>query len=587
MKIKYLVTTSDTKLLSKTDDKILLLGKWCLPDYTVKDFPPNIEVMPYHWDDRKKMYRDYVYLQKLYEKALSDLILELNMFHNIKHGERYWRILIGPWLYVFIQTLFDRWELVRTAADLYDIKDTIVLNFKSEKFILSEFKEINPDDSEWAHYLFSEALKFQNRIPWHEVEPKLSEVEKIRPLEKFDEKVSLNNRIFSFLNILLYKLQWQTEIFVINTYLPRWSTIKLQLALGQVPKLWQVPPSPKLPPNMDIRANWIISSDSDDEFYQFLLKMLPLQLPTVYVEGYKSLCESVARLPWPSKPSRIFTSNLFQFSEVFQAWAASKVEKGSSYVIGQHGGLYGLGKWHCGEEHQVKTSDRFITWGWTDSRKSIYPGFTLTNVGKPMKTWKSNGDLLLVTAPIRLFGYKNISWPMGPNQAASFLDDQLSFIENLSNNVRKQLVVRVNKIQDEKMQTNYFKKIGKHFKDVELDDSSFPIEEKIKECRIFVYSCNSTGYLETLARDIPTVIFWDPEHFELRDSALPFFEKLKDAGIFHDNSITASNHISNIWDDVSEWWNSSRVQSIRKEFCKNYSKESAKPIYELIKAIKC
>jgi len=576
----FLVTTSD-KTLWPNNKKILLLGKWCLSDYTVETFPENIEILPYHWDDREKMYHDYLYLQELYEKTLHFLILELNKFHNVTHSERYWRILIGPWLYVFIQTLFDRWELVRTAADFCEIEDTVILKFKPEKFILTEFKDIKPDDDEWAHYLFAEAIKFQNRIPWHEENSKTDKDIPEKKQKKSECKKSLLKQISSLFNAFLSRLQWPTEVFVINTYLPRWATIKLQLALGQVPKLWPTPSSPNVPPKMGVRTEWTLSDNSPDMFYQFLLKMIPLQLPTVYLEGYNDLCAHVDELPWPSKPSTIFTSNLFQFCEVFQAWTAQKVEKGSRYIIGQHGGLYGIGKWHCGEEHQIKVADRFISWGWSDERDTVCPGFALTNVGKPIKSWKPDGTLLFVTAPIRLFGYKNISWPMGPNQAVSFLNDQLSFINCLPAEVRNRTIVRINKVQDKCMKARFYQKISQQFDGIVIDDSRYPIEEKIRECRVFVYSCNSTGYLETLSRNIPTVIFWAPTNFELRNSAIPYFEKLKDARIFFDSPIAASQHIIEVWDNVSDWWDSQYVQSVREEFCNEYSRVSMNPINEL------
>ena len=81
----------------------------------------NAEVIPYHWDDRNKLYSDYQYLNIIYENMLKALTNQLNEIHSVDHSLRYWRILIGPWLAYFIQMVFDRWSMLNSAFKSYDI----------------------------------------------------------------------------------------------------------------------------------------------------------------------------------------------------------------------------------------------------------------------------------------------------------------------------------------------------------------------------------------------------------------------------------------------------------------------------------
>ena len=67
--------------------------------------------MLYHWDNRDQLHSDYKYLETLYENILRDFTDSLNSIHHVNHSIDYWRILIGPWLYYFIQTVFDRWQI--------------------------------------------------------------------------------------------------------------------------------------------------------------------------------------------------------------------------------------------------------------------------------------------------------------------------------------------------------------------------------------------------------------------------------------------------------------------------------------------
>ena len=69
------------------------------------------EVLLYHWDNRSKLFTDYQYLKAIYEDLLLNIVDQLNQIHRVNHGIRYWRILIGPWLSLFTQILYDRLEL--------------------------------------------------------------------------------------------------------------------------------------------------------------------------------------------------------------------------------------------------------------------------------------------------------------------------------------------------------------------------------------------------------------------------------------------------------------------------------------------
>ena len=83
---------------------------------------------------------------------------------------------------------------------------------------------------------------------------------------------------------------------------------------------------------------------------------------------------------------------------------------------------------------------------------------------------------------------------------------------------------------------------------------------------------NSTTFLETLASNIPTIIFWDEKYFELRPSAIKDFDVLKKANIYFNNPINAANHINLIWDDIDFWWNNIETQNARNFFLNKYAK---------------
>ena len=75
----------------------------------------DFEVLPYHWDDRQKYYNDYKNLSITFEKYLNQASFLLNDYHQCDHSIRYWRIVIGFWLFYFINILFDRYSSISIA----------------------------------------------------------------------------------------------------------------------------------------------------------------------------------------------------------------------------------------------------------------------------------------------------------------------------------------------------------------------------------------------------------------------------------------------------------------------------------------
>ncbi len=112
---------------------------------------------------------------------------------------------------------------------------------------------------------------------------------------------------------------------------------------------------------------------------------------------------------------------------------------------------------------------------------------------------------------------------------------------------------------------------GKH-PNIKLDFGNKNINKLIAQNRIFVATYNATAFLDAFAMNVPTVMFWNPNHWELRESVKPCFERLKDVGVFHETPESAAIHISEIWDNVDNWWTSDSVIKAVNSFCDNFNK---------------
>ena len=73
----FLITTADQRFW-KTDGKVLFLGQWCkLYDQRAAWEKLDSQTLPYHWDDRERLYEDYLYLWDVFERYLAELSLGL------------------------------------------------------------------------------------------------------------------------------------------------------------------------------------------------------------------------------------------------------------------------------------------------------------------------------------------------------------------------------------------------------------------------------------------------------------------------------------------------------------------------------
>ena len=103
----------------------------------------------------------------------------------------------------------------------------------------------------------------------------------------------------------------------------------------------------------------------------------------------------------------------------------------------------------------------------------------------------------------------------------------------------------------------------------------------IKQSRLIIHGYDSTGILETLSFNIPSLAFWQNNFEHLRESAKPYYQLLVDSGIVHTSAESLANKVNEVWDNVDAWWCQSNVQDARLKFCERYARTSKNPLGEL------
>jgi putative transferase (TIGR04331 family) len=579
---RFLVTTAIPETWVK-DQPLLLLGDWCLTygkNNVYKEY--DYKIARYPWDDRKKLKYEVRQVSILYESILIDLSSKLNSIHGTTHCLKFWRILVGPWLGVFLTLLSDRWACLESALSSFDISGSILLE-GSEKLIPNDMTEFNFHFStdRWNHAIFSQILPFLSDVPLviHK------DVPGIGSTYAEDDSRGVQSST-SFLKKLLRKilsgLTLDKDVVLCAPYLSVLDELKTSLALGQAPLFLRHTQRIFTSAN-DLARNWSLASPDQSPFERCARELVAKHIPSNYLEGFGSLTRAAELQKLPKSPRAIMTSNSFYADDLFKIWAAKKVESGVPLVIGQHGGNYGMGLWSWSESHELRIADSYFSWGW---KKSAIPNIRPLCKFKPgykrRKNAMQRGRILLVTVMLQRFGSAMLSMYSGP-QWLRYLEDQFIFVDTLPDCVRDRITVRLSKPD---YGWHQMERWAARFPDLDLDDGRKNLEELVKETSLFVGTYNATTYLDAMAANIPTVIFWNPTFMEMNSSAEADFDNLKDVRVFHHSPQSAAEHIARIAGNLEGWWFDDKTQCAVNSFLYKYARSSSNVSREISSALR-
>jgi putative transferase (TIGR04331 family) len=569
-KKRLLVTTPDETTWD-LKRPLLFLGEWCKL-FGKRDILKDLDIVLhlYHWDDRQKYQNDYKYLEKIYEQKLAELSIQLGNMHDVSTEIRYWRIIIGPWLRFFIDTVFDRYELIRTVAESDSVEDTKIHTYKLNDWIPLDFQEFYEQfrDDPWNHIIFAECI-INSGMNFSILDTKIMPQKSKRPkqyaLKKWGKRF-----LESYLNFFPASFN---KISIVAAYIPVRNLIKFQKSLGQLPYI----SSPNIRINNkqteSAKRQTIVFTKAKTPFEQLLNKLIVALIPYAYIENFAALKDkSLAR--FPKHPKLILTANAYQADDGFKVWAAHHVNKKIPLILEQHGGHYGIGLLNQTEDHQLKIADTFASWGWKSkehSNVSQMPSIKLSS--GEIKYFNKKGDILMTIASYPRYFYCHYSVPVA-GQMLDYIEEQIRFAKTLDIKILNSLKVRTDTGQ-------FGWEISKRFDAagigsiVESSDG-VSLNKRLEGCRISISTYNATVFLETLAANFPTLVFFDPKKYEFRPDVMPIMDKLRKVGILHNTPESASIFLNKLDNRIEEWWNGEILQITRKEFCLIFANKSPK-----------
>ena len=581
-KEKVFLATTAIEEFWDTKKPLVFLGDWCLR-YSRKNFwqTLNGNVIDGIWKNKQNLITAYNYLKGLYERLLSSLSISMNEIHDEVHNLRYWRIIIGPWLFHYLSVLYDRYLYINKAILEYPQFETIILSDKS--FIIPEdtidFVQLVSEDS-YNLQIFSKILIAKG---YNNFDTKDFNIKLIEDLINKSKRSLISFNIKRIINFIFSNLNPGKNVLMISPYFSKDIVFKIILkSKGKVLPIFFENTHTRTV-QIDIQKRILLeklSFESQCEFEKLVLYFIPHDIPFCYVENYKVLKEEAMK-EYSLKPKAILTWVSYYFHEKFKIWAATMSEKGVKLIGAQHGGNYGLDQYMWAVEHEIKITDKFYTWGWKygEFEHKIKPLPSSILIGAKQRSCDTlkKRDILYAIIAWPRFLYR-MQYPTN-NHLERYYGSMMIFIKHLDARIREMLKLRpffkdyggdvLNRIRDAKI-------------NIPLDSLSVPFQTSLDRCRLFICDQISTTYAEALAKNIPTIMFYDPGMYIHRPEVKSFFSDLQKVGVMHYSPESAANKVNEVYDIVDEWWNDEETQRVRSNFCAFYARTSPDAINEWV-----
>jgi len=582
-----LITSQRDEIFSKNMENVLIPGLYHNFKKSNKNGKNLSGKIIYHWESKKKLKRDLKNIYLIYDKILNILFKRLNLIHNKKFSKRYWEVLIWVWLYRFIIYYYDRWETV------YNLKK----NFKNKKILCKHVrfreKDFIPRDTQdwcttsvmtddWNHWVYSKIIEKNSTIKSIFINKLKKKPKKVFNYQKFFQK----NLVKSILNIFLKFFQ-NKKIFAQNLSFSNKAPFRLKFFFKKMNSIdqdifWSFKQNIKIN-----ERNFLSQKENslNSSFEKFLVSQIKYNFPTIFLENYKKGLSKIDRQKLPTKPKLIITSLDDMFNEPFKFYVAKNIMNDTKLFHLQHGGSYGLSDDYPVEKMQIKLSDKFFSWGWQDKSNKIIPNFCQKTLGINIRQTKQSKGLLIPIFEFSLYpGHIAGGRPRTIYEIDRYIKNLKVFFSSLRDDIKEDSAFKY--LDLKKIYPNYvLESLKSKFKKTVFFSSKKQACLFLKKYKLNIETVNSTGYLESLNLNLPTIVIFDKSYCGIRKKSLKYFKLLKEAKILFYDPNEAARFVNKNYNNIDEWWNSKKVQVSVKKFVNKFARSTDNP-YTFLEKLK-
>ena len=582
--MRELVLTGHKDTWPVDEKQALFFGPHCFCYNDKYEFleQDKFQIAPSPWKNARNILEASLYIDELYDRIIPRLSSIMNSLYGLLYGEKFWNAYMILWLQHWLGVVYDRYRRLEYVGESL-----------KEKFVVKIIDEYDPAVSDFWSFIskiteghYHNLLLMSDIISHAQFD--FLDCERI----SIDPEASAGNKRLSFKDTSREFLLSSKEI--VKDRLNRFFTSSMFLGtiygLSTVDKIClQFSRDPafllKKKINSPAKAIRISRNELNNIRLEFgaknsfekvvedvLLKHMPDNLLTVY--RYSSaVCPNIKT--WVGMDIYFSQKKCFNI--------ASILERGGRWISSQHGGSYGQSMAFPPGKMEYQMTGEFITWGWKHEHiyNSNYRPLPSPMLSKLKKHAEKEDSIIFVGAAMFAYLYRLNNY-LTSEQIIDYMKNKVIFLNHLEERI-------LQKIKYQPYHHDYGTKereiVGKI-----LSDDQFLIGRKatdlFRRVRLAVIDHPSTGFLEALTMNTPTILYWDPEHFTPCEAAKPYFEKLRSVGILFDSPEAAARKVNEVCVDVQKWWNGSSIQGAKDDFCFQFARAQADWRREWVKFVK-
>ena len=554
------------KKISKINNySIKYLGTWCLENWQTENF---LDVEPDMWANKNILVEDIHYIKDFTIIILRSSYRVLkNDFKNPLTFDQFSSIYYS-WTYNIIVKLLANWKLFDKSIKS---DHTYIFDIEYDQVIAENLLDANMTYfySKWNLLTISEIIKFRN------IDYEL--------LNYYDNQQIIKFRKFKNILISLRKLLQFISNYIkfkfikkgwILYYFTRQSNIlskhQKNNSITQYVQLiydkYKVSIS-KLKINNKKRESLVLDILPKNQFEVFISKFYFKLMPISLLEGINLLEKYSIKNYFGKQPTHLLYSD-FLNNELL-LYNLINFNKSQVYVY-QHGGGFGFNNYTITEHIEKFYCNKYITWGWKNSELDIpfiCPDFKQLFKIKTNKA-RRNICIILYDSPpfIPVF------------QPTIYSINYSKYLKNIRNlftksNYKNEIKLRLYSRNDSGIDfLNFFpKSIG-------IDNSS-SLNSLYSKYKLYIYTYNSTGFLELWSLNIPCILFIENENWFVDEFGLKDFENLKNNYLLITNIESLETFFNEKYKNIDIWWDSVIVQKTINTFLDIYANISTRNLH--------
>jgi len=551
-----------------------------------------------HWHNKENLIQDNNYLEDLEKRFFDKFYKSLNNTLKVSYPKKYWEIFLGRVIVQIIYILYERWQTLNNIKNKHELTETKILKKNDNILIFQNGSELSQNiaNSDLLNFeINSEIIRNIPEIDYEEIE--IKDDTKI-----FNNKNNKNNKNYFQIKYIRFKY-----IKILFSLAQKYLLDLFYFFVNKKNYFIYISPKIKSKTNLIIRKKFKqpnikfnfkkldfnlsysfslrkkLSSNLNFEalnsFEKFLKKKFITMLPLCYLEGYQNLVATNVENKKKQVPKVMFLhfDEIMNENATYLEWVGYNKINGSKIFLIQTGGGLFTPKLEIREEFtKNKIYDVLFHYGKKDfGKKIIGAGFERIFFDEKVKS-DPNGNIIFALYPGDGYSTGLLSTTKRfQDDWSEYQEDIINFIERLNPQIREKIIIRLKKRHHvNEANRDYFnteKNLRKKFPKLRFDNYKKRLNDMLPDTSIVIVTHNSTTLLETLSKNIPTIMLMDFNKHKLSDTADKFYKNLSAVGILHFKAESASEKLLTVWKNPDEWWNSKEVQKVRQEFCDEYA----------------